>query len=754
MPGFIFNNSTATFFTSDTGTVAAGSISYTAPSYLTSATILSPSRYGVKNGPAVSITVNKSFDTEQVTGVRANVGSAGNSYGNNVNWATFTTNSPYAEGELTGIETTQPFTIYTRDVNTNYGKKQWFVPTPMNLIRGQVISTSTTVVAIAGTSTYTRSTSTGSINAFTITPTTRITRTPIIVTDDPNGIATVGTVSGSGPWTFNITGLTSLTGFTTGTIISSIGRIGNAGAPGNPANITYVTAVNTNSISCLSYGSITPVTGIINSVYATGESIPSIKIAAITTITGSSWFFNITGLQGTSGIVASAGSGTIITITTTSGSTGTVGSVGGNSLVVTSVDSSEQIKVYAYGGTTPFAGTITSITTGTLGSYPFQGDAEFITPGTYSWTAPLGVTSVSAVAIGGGGAGYNSWANAAGAGAGLGWKNNIAVTPGQSYTVVVGAGGAKNGGTGGNSYFINLTTVAGYGGGNASSGANTSGPNANGYGGGYVGDGGGAGGNATNYAGGGGAGGYSGTGGNAQGLPGASSGGAAGGGYYSSTYGSGAGGGTGIYGRGETASGWWHGSSGQVFTSSAGNGGGGAGGSGGTRGRSGENPANSVGESGNSDGYGGDYGGGGGGPGTNWPNASGSGGKGAVRIIFGSGRAFPATNTSAVISAVTTATIIPTRSSLIGGPMVNWESRVIVTNYMQYPKSVGIDRPAQLVITNNLGNDAAIIKAFYTNSGTAGGGRSITNTLIGSENFFVDGSSTGTNLTSQTAYWI
>ena len=86
--------------------------------------------------------------------------------------------------------------------------------------------------------------------------------------------------------------------------------------------------------------------------------------------------------------------------------------------------------------------------------------------------------------------------------------------------------------------------------------------------------------------------------------------------------------------------------------------------------------------------------------------------------------------------------------------MVNWESPVIATNYMRYPKSVAIDRPAQLVVVDYIANDAAIIKSFYTNSGTAGGGRSITNTLIGSENFFVDGSSTGTNLTSQTAYWI
>jgi hypothetical protein len=32
-----------------------------------------------------------------------------------------------------------------------------------------------------------------------------------------------------------------------------------------------------------------------------------------------------------------------------------------------------------------------------------------------------------------------------GGGGGLGWKNNIEVVPGQSYTVVVGAGGATDG---------------------------------------------------------------------------------------------------------------------------------------------------------------------------------------------------------------------------------------------------------------------------------------------------------------------
>ncbi len=64
---------------------------------------------------------------------------------------------------------------------------------------------------------------------------------------------------------------------------------------------------------------------------------------------------------------------------------------------------------------------------------PAVGQQEFTTPGSYSWTAPAGVTSVSVVAIGGGG------------------------------------GGGRNGDTGqtpgGDSYFIDASTVRGGGGG-------------------------------------------------------------------------------------------------------------------------------------------------------------------------------------------------------------------------------------------------------------------------------------------------
>ena len=71
---------------------------------------------------------------------------------------------------------------------------------------------------------------------------------------------------------------------------------------------------------------------------------------------------------------------------------------------------------------------------------PPSGSQIFDTFGTYSWTAPEGVTSVCVVCVGAGG-GYGG---TSGGGGGLGWKNNIPVVPGQSYTVVVGREGRTN----------------------------------------------------------------------------------------------------------------------------------------------------------------------------------------------------------------------------------------------------------------------------------------------------------------------
>ena len=94
------------------------------------------------------------------------------------------------------------------------------------------------------------------------------------------------------------------------------------------------------------------------------------------------------------------------------------------------------------------------------------GGVLYATPGTYTWVAPTGVTSVCAVCVGGGGAGGSAPNGGAGGGGGaLGYKNNIAVTPGQLYTVVVGAGGVGRynaiGTAGGDSYFINTSNVIG-----------------------------------------------------------------------------------------------------------------------------------------------------------------------------------------------------------------------------------------------------------------------------------------------------
>ena len=264
---------------------------------------------------------------------------------------------------------------------------------------------------------------------------------------------------------------------------------------------------------------------------------------------------------------------------------------------------------------------------------PDDGDAEFTTPGTYSWVCPAGVTSVSVVCVGGGGGGGYQWSSGGGGGGGLGWKNAIAVTPGTAYTVVVGAGGpslanaANAGSEGGNSYFIGLDTVAGYGGGR---GGPNSTATANGRGGGYFGDGGGRGGDGA-YEGswtraGAGAGGYSGRGGEGAvsggSFPETGSGAGAGGGHYSSTYGVPAGGGVGLYGRGADGV-----ARGQYL-----GGGGGSGGGNGTGGEgSGESSYKGI--------TGGQYGGGGGGSGTSY--GGGAGGGGAVRIIWGGGRSFP-----------------------------------------------------------------------------------------------------------------
>jgi hypothetical protein len=81
--------------------------------------------------------------------------------------------------------------------------------------------------------------------------------------------------------------------------------------------------------------------------------------------------------------------------------------------------------------------------------------------GTYSWTVPAGVTSISVAGVGGGGGGsQKSAGGTGGAGGQLKYVNNIPVTPGDIYTVVVGTGGTTGGAfgnTGGSTYMFKST---------------------------------------------------------------------------------------------------------------------------------------------------------------------------------------------------------------------------------------------------------------------------------------------------------
>ena len=89
--------------------------------------------------------------------------------------------------------------------------------------------------------------------------------------------------------------------------------------------------------------------------------------------------------------------------------------------------------------------------------------AASIPAGSYSWTAPLNINSVSVQVWGGGGAGGSlTTTGVTGGGGGGGYsKATFAVTPGATYTVVVGAGATAGGGSpapGGDSYFTDGST--------------------------------------------------------------------------------------------------------------------------------------------------------------------------------------------------------------------------------------------------------------------------------------------------------
>lgn len=294
------------------------------------------------------------------------------------------------------------------------------------------------------------------------------------------------------------------------------------------------------------------------------------------------------------------------------------------------------------------------------------GGIVFTTTGSHSWTVPAGVSRISVVAVGGGGGSGpyqgsgNGPGSSGGAGGALAYKNDWTVTPGQTVSITVGAGGQQsagaspnnNGGASTVSYGGHTLTAGGGQGGTGGSTVTTAGGTPSGHDGGGSGGTGNSGGPDNGDDGtpgaGGGAGGYSGNGGNggkANGSSGGSAGssgsggGGGGGGGGNGTYEySAGGGGVGLYGQGANGSG-----GGSSTTGAPNRGGGGSGGSSSAVSTSGTPPT------------GGNYGGGAGGAGgtQNQTATTGyNGGQGAVRIIWGDAitRNFPSTNVSSAAS--------------------------------------------------------------------------------------------------------
>ena len=197
-------------------------------------------------------------------------------------------------------------------------------------------------------------------------------------------------------------------------------------------------------------------------------------------------------------------------------------------------------------GPVPSSGAISfSIFYGTTAALPF-GTVQYTSPGTYTFVVPAGYTSISAVAVGAG-------AYAGGGGA-LSYSNAIPTTPGESLTVVVGAGGIDFPTQAGGSSSISrggTTLLRAVGGSRPTGGQASGGIGAVRYSGGngQPGTGGGS------PGGGGGAAGYAGNGGNAGTYSSGSSGNGGGGGGAADTGFTGGGGGVGLIVQGASGAG-------------------------------------------------------------------------------------------------------------------------------------------------------------------------------------------------------
>ena len=116
---------------------------------------------------------------------------------------------------------------------------------------------------------------------------------------------------------------------------------------------------------------------------------------------------------------------------------GDIGSASGGPYMV--ITGTPTWKAVAFDGSNPMGVFNKSVWTGVTGTFNSSGDDIYLVPGTYMWTA--GTTTVNAkvwAASGGGGGGGGN----GGGGGEFAQETTLAVTPGNSYPVVVGAGGS------------------------------------------------------------------------------------------------------------------------------------------------------------------------------------------------------------------------------------------------------------------------------------------------------------------------
>ena len=223
------------------------------------------------------------------------------------------------------------------------------------------------------------------------------------VTSSPGSIITTGTTS-----PITVIGLTAGTPYTFTVSATTIAGTGPASSSSNSVTPTTVPDAPT-----------------IGTATATGQTSATVSFTAPAYNGGTA----ITGYTATSspgGITATlsqAGSGTI-TVTGLSGLTAYTFKVTANNAVGASLASSSSNQTTTWRA---------------------PGSCSFVTPGTYCWTVPSGIYSVSVVTVGAGSGAVRASGACinfrAGSGGGLAYVNNRTVTPGSVIRIIVGAGG-------------------------------------------------------------------------------------------------------------------------------------------------------------------------------------------------------------------------------------------------------------------------------------------------------------------------